>query len=55
MEKNKKSFMCVDTVLFFHEAQDPFRDDNLTLIKGKCKEILKVFTDNNNIECYHTK
>jgi hypothetical protein len=55
MEKDKKSFMSVDTVLFYHEPQDPFRNDIQSFVKHKCYDLLKVFTENNEIECYPKK
>jgi hypothetical protein len=53
--KDKKSFMSVDTVLFYHEPQDPFRDEIVLFVKNKCEELLKIFTENNEIECYPNK
>jgi hypothetical protein len=55
MVKDKKSFMSVDTVLFYHEPQDPFRDEIVLFVKNKCEELLKIFTENNEIECYPNK
>jgi len=55
MDKDKKSFMSVDTVLFYHEPQDPFRLDVQAFIKYKCVELIKVFTENSVIECYSKK
>lgn len=55
MGKNKKSFMSVDTVLFYHEPQDPFKDETLVFIKNKLTDLLKVFTENNGIECHIKK
>lgn len=55
MERDKKSFMSVDTVLFYHEPQDPFREEILTFVKNRCAELLKVFTENNGIECFPKK
>jgi hypothetical protein len=55
MEKDKKSFMSIDTVLFYHNPQDPFKPEIVSLVKDKCGELLKVFTENNNVDCYHNK
>jgi hypothetical protein len=55
MVKDKKSFMSVDTVLFYHEPQDPFRDEIVLFVKNKCEELLKIFSENNEIECYPNK
>jgi hypothetical protein len=55
MEKDKKSFMSVDTVLFYHEPQDPFRNEIQAFVKHKCCDLLKVFTENDEIECYPKK
>jgi hypothetical protein len=55
MEKNKKSFMSVDTVLFYHEPQDPFRDEILFFVRNKFVDLLKVFTENDIIECHSKK
>lgn len=55
MEKDKKSFMSVDTVLFYHEPQDPFRNEIQSFVKHKCCDLLKVFTENDEIECYPKK
>jgi hypothetical protein len=55
MVKDKKSFMSVDTVLFYHEPQDPFWDEIVLFVKNKCEELLKIFTENNEIECYPNK
>lgn len=55
MERDKKSFMSVDTVLFYHEPQDPFREEILAFVKNRCAELLKVFTENNGIECFPKK
>jgi hypothetical protein len=55
MEKNKKSFMSVDTVLFYHEPQDPFRDEILLFVRNKFADLLKVFTENDIIECHSKK
>lgn len=55
MGLDKKSFMSIDTVLFYHEPQDPFKDEVLSFIKNKCNDLIKVFTDSNDIECYYGK
>jgi|LakMenE01Jun11ns_1017448.scaffolds.fasta_scaffold9953176_2 hypothetical protein len=55
MGKDKKSFMSIDTVLFYHEPQDPFKDETLGFIKNRLTDLLKVFTENNSIECHLKK
>lgn len=55
MEKDKKSFMSVDTILFYHEPQDPFKEEILSFVKNRCVNLIKVFTDNEDIECYSKK
>lgn len=55
MELNKKSFMSIDTVLFYHEPQDPFKDEILSFVKNKCQNMIKVFTDSEDIECFPKK
>jgi hypothetical protein len=55
MGKDKKSFMSIDTVLFYHEPQDPFKDETLGFIKNRLTDLLKVFTENNGIECHLKK
>lgn len=55
MEINKKSYMSVDTILYYHEPKDPFKEEVLSFIKDKSLTLLKVFTENNEIECYRSK
>jgi hypothetical protein len=55
MSINNRSFMSVDTILFYHEPQDPFNEHVLSFIKNKCDNLIKVFTDSEDIECYPKK
>lgn len=55
MMKDKKSFMSIDMTLFYHEPQDPFTDNIVEYVKHSCSEWLKVFTNNNEVECFNTK
>jgi hypothetical protein len=55
MEINKKSYMSVDTILYYHEPKDPFKEEVLSFVKDKSLTLLKVFTENNEIECYRSK
>jgi hypothetical protein len=55
MAKDKKSFMSIDTTLFYHEPQDPFAEDTMKFVKYNCSEWLKVFTNNDEVECFNNK
>lgn len=55
MGLDKKSFMSVDTVLFYHEPQDPFKNEILSFIKNKSIDLIKVFSENEHIMCYPKK